>query len=205
MTTDLVFGAIADDDTGASDLAGMLAEQGVRTLLVLDLPDVDQFITWSERYEAVVMAERTRNIATNAAAKRTQQALQLLAKRRPRVVQIKYCSTFDSSPEGNIGPTIDAAMEELNEPFTVALPALPVNGRTTYQGYHFVHEQLLSDSPMRNHPLTPMTNPDLVDLLGRQTRHRVSLAPYQEVEGGRDRLKQYFNELREQGVEIALT
>jgi uncharacterized protein YgbK (DUF1537 family) len=140
MTADLVFGAIADDDTGASDLAGMLAEQGVRTLLVLDLPGSDQFIQWSQGYEAVVMAERTRNIAPGAAAQRTHQALQLLAKRRPRVVQIKYCSTFDSTAAGNIGQTIDAAMNELNEAFTVALPALPVNGRTTYQGYHFVHE-----------------------------------------------------------------
>src|SRR5215216_1520575 len=205
MTANIVFGAIADDDTGASDLAGMLAEQGVRTLLVLDLPRTDQFLEWSEGYDAVVMAEQTRNIATNAAAQRTHQALQLLAKRRPRVVQIKYCSTFDSTAEGNIGPTIDAAMDELNEAFTVALPALPVNGRTTYQGYHFVHQQLLSDSPMRDHPLTPMTNPNLVDVLGRQTRRRIGLALYQEVERGPDRLKQCFDELREQGVEIALT
>src|SRR5215216_8012294 len=106
MTADLVFGAIADDDTGASDLAGMLAEQGVRTLLVLDLPNSDQFMEWSQGYEAVVMAERTRNIAPGAAAQRTREALQLLAKRQPRVVQIKYCSTFDSTPDGNIGQTI---------------------------------------------------------------------------------------------------
>ena len=201
---DLVFGAIADDDTGASDLAGMLAEQGVRTLLVLDLPDVDQFIKWSNGYKAVVMAERTRNIAAGLAAQRTRQALHLLAKRQPRVIQIKYCSTFDSTAEGNIGQTIDAAMDELNETFTVALPALPVNGRTTYQGYHFVHEQLLSDSPMRDHPLTAMTTSNLVDLLGRQTRRRVGLAPYREVERGPDRLKQCFDVLRERGVEIAL-
>ena len=205
MTADLVFGAIADDDTGASDLAGMLAEQGVRTLLVLDLPDVDQFIEWSQGYAAVVMAERTRNIAARLAAQRTHEALQLLLKRQPRVIQIKYCSTFDSTTEGNIGQTIDAAMDELNETFTIALPALPVNGRTTYQGYHFVHEQLLSDSPMRDHPLTAMTNPNLVDLLGRQTRRRVGLAPYREVERGVDGLKQCFDVLRERGVEIALT
>src|SRR5829696_1207937 len=205
MTADLVFGAIADDDTGASDLAGMLAEQGVRTLLVLDLPDVDHFLEWSHGYAAVVMAERTRNLAAGLAAQRTHEALQLLTKRKPRVIQIKYCSTFDSTTEGNIGQTIDAAMDEVNETFTVALPALPVNGRTTYQGYHFVHEQLLSDSPMRDHPLTAMTNPNLVDLLGKQTRRRVGLAPYCEVERGVDGLKQCFDVLRERGVEIALT
>jgi len=205
MTADLVFGAIADDDTGASDLAGMLAEQNVRTLLILDLPDSDRFIEWSQGYEAVVMAERTRNIAPGLAAQRTREALRLLAKREPRVVQIKYCSTFDSTAAGNIGPTVDAAMNELNEAFIIALPALPVNGRTTYQGYHFVHEQLLSDSPMRDHPLTPMTNPNLVDLLTKQTRRRVGLAPYREVARGTARLKRCFDELREQGVEIALT
>src|SRR5829696_2701382 len=205
MTTDIVFGAIADDDTGASDLAGMLAEQGVRTLLVLDLPDTDQFMAWSQGYEAVVMAERTRNVAAALAAQRTHEALQILAKRRPRVGQIKYCSTFDSTPEGNIGQTIDAAMDELNEAFTVALPALPVNGRTTYQGYHFVHGQLLSDSPMRDHPLTPMTNSNLVDLLGRQSHRRVGLAAHRDVARGPDILKQRFDELREQGFEIALT
>src|SRR5215212_4327746 len=205
MTADFVFGAIADDDTGASDLAGMLAEQGVRTLLVLDLPDVDQFIEWSQGYAAVVLAERTRNIAAVLAAQRTREALQLLATRQPRLIQIKYCSTFDSTAEGNIGQSIDAAMDELNETFTVALPALPVNGRTTYQGYHFVHEQLLSDSSMRDHPLTPMTNPNLVDLLGRQTRCRVGLAPYREVARGPDGLKQCFDVLRDHGVEIALT
>lgn len=94
----------------------------------------------------------------------------------------------EAAPEGNIGPTIDAALDELGEDFTVAVPALPVNGRTTYQGYHFVHRRLLSDSPMRHHPLTPMTNPGLVELLGRQTRRRVGLAPYAEVEAGVERL-----------------
>jgi 3-dehydrotetronate 4-kinase len=94
------------------------------------------------------------------------------------VIAIKYCSTFDSTAEGNIGPSIDAAMDELGESFTVALPALPVNGRTTYLGYHFVGTQLLSESPMRNHPLTPMTEPNLVRHLQSQTRRRVGLARY---------------------------
>ena len=112
------------------------------------------------------MAEGTRNLPPVEARARTRHAIRLLKSQDPRAFQLKYCSTFDSTPEGNIGPTIDAALEELNEDFTVALPALPVNGRTTYQGYHFVHGQLLSDSPMREHPLTPMTDPDLVRLLG---------------------------------------
>src|SRR3712207_6328295 len=117
------------------------------------------------------MAEGTRNLAPAVAYERTRAAVRLLRERRPRLFQIKYCSTFDSTPEGNIGPSIDAALDELGEEFTVALPALPVNGRTTYQGHHFVHRQLLSDSPMRRHPLTPTTNPNQI---GRATcRERV--------------------------------
>lgn len=200
----LLFAAVADDDTGASDLAGMLAGHSVRTLLVIDLPAPEQFLEWSEGYAAVVMAEATRNAAPSAAYERTRAAVRLLRAREPRLFQIKYCSTFDSTPEGNIGPSLDAALDELGEEFTVAVPALPVNGRTTYQGYHFVHRQLLSDSPMRRHPLTPMTNPDLVDLLGRQTRRRVGLASYADVEAGPERLRERFAELRREGVAVAV-
>ncbi|HEY0173398.1 MAG TPA: 3-oxo-tetronate kinase [Pyrinomonadaceae bacterium] len=200
----LLFAAVADDDTGASDLAGMLAEHGVRTLLVIDLPSAEQFLRWSEGYQAVVMAEGTRNAAPAVAYERTRAAVRALRAREPRLFQIKYCSTFDSTPEGNIGPTIDAALDELGEEFTVAVPALPVNGRTTYQGYHFVHRRLLSDSPMRHHPLTPMTNPNLVELLSRQTRRRVGLASYAEVEAGAERLGECFRELRREGVQVAL-
>ncbi|HEY9282919.1 MAG TPA: 3-oxo-tetronate kinase [Pyrinomonadaceae bacterium] len=203
-TERLLFAAVADDDTGASDLAGMLAERGVATLLVIDLPPAETFLEWSEGYQAVVLAEATRNAAPAAAYERTRAAIRLLQARRPRLFQIKYCSTFDSTPEGNIGPSVDAALDELGEDFTVAVPALPVNGRTTYQGYHFVRRQLLSDSPMRHHPLTPMTNPDLVDLLGRQTRRRVGLAAYRDVEAGPDALRERFRELRREGVGVAI-
>ena len=200
----LLFAAVADDDTGASDLAGMLAGQGLRTLLIIDLPTTEQFAEWSNGYHAVVMAEGTRNLPPEAARERTLAALRILKARDPRIFQIKYCSTFDSTPEGNIGTTLDAALDELKETFTIAVPALPVNGRTTYQGYHFVNGQVLSDSPMRDHPLTPMTNSNLVELLRRQTKRRVGLAPYNEVEGGVERLKKCFADLREQGVGIAI-
>jgi uncharacterized protein YgbK (DUF1537 family) len=200
----LAFAAVADDDTGASDLAGMLAEQRLRTLLVIDLPTEEQFLRWSEGYHAVVMAEGTRNLSPAIAYERTQAAIRLLRLRDPRVFQIKYCSTFDSTSEGNIGQSIDAALDELQEDFTIALPALPVNGRTTYQGYHFVHHQLLSDSPMRDHPLTPMTNPNLIRLLGQQTKRKVGLASYTEVEAGEEQLRLCFETLRAEGCQIAI-
>jgi uncharacterized protein YgbK (DUF1537 family) len=204
MSDRLLFGAVADDDTGASDLAGMLAEQRLRTLLVIDLPEQRQLEEWSAGQHAIVMAEGTRNLRADEARTRTRDAIRLLKSRDPRVFQLKYCSTFDSTPEGNIGPTIDAALEELCEEFTVALPALPVNGRTTYQGYHFVHERLLSDSPMREHPLTPMTDANLVRHLGRQTDRRVGLAPYDSVEAGAEELARRFERLRADGVSIAI-
>jgi len=200
----LTFASVADDDTGASDLAGMLADQDVRTLLVIDLPETDRLLEWSRGCQAVVMAEGTRSIDPHLAYERTREAIRLLEPLAPRVLQIKYCSTFDSSPAGNIGPTIDAALDELGEDFTIVVPALPVNGRTTYMGYHFVHRQLLSDSPMRHHPLTPMTNPNLVDFLGRQTRRKVGLAAYPVVEAGAGRLREQFEELRRQGTAMAV-
>ena len=201
---ELVFAAVADDDTGASDLAGMLAGHGLRTLLVIDLPTTNQLHEWSDGYDAIVMAEGTRNLPHAEARERTCAALRLVEAKRPRVLQIKYCSTFDSTAEGNIGAQIDAALDETGESFTIALPALPVNGRTTYQGYHFVLGRLLSDSPMRDHPLTPMTNPDLVDLLSRQTTRRVGLAAYADLEGGEGQLRERLEILQGQGIEIAI-
>lgn len=169
-----VFCAAADDDTGATDLAGMLSEEGLRTVLVVD-GDPKR---WSAGYDAVIVGTGSRALPAAEAYSRTRDAVRKLRALAPRVIQIKYCSTFDSTAEGNIGSSIDAAMDELGEPFTVALPALPVNGRTTYMGHHFVYRQLLSASPIRDHPLTPMRNPDLVTHLQSQTKRRVGLVTY---------------------------
>lgn len=200
----LLFAAIADDDTGASDLAGMLAERGVRTLLVIDIPEPEQLAAWLEGFDAAVMAVGTRNIDAGAARERTVEAIRRLRLLEPEMFALKYCSTFDSTERGNIGPAIDAAMTELGADFTIALPALPVNGRTTYMGHHFVWDKLLSDSPMRYHPLTPMKNPNLVDFLARQTARKVGLAAYPAVDAGEERLRAEFETLRARGVEIAI-
>ena len=152
---------------------------------------------WTRGYDAAVIGAGTRALAPREAYERTRAAVRLLARRKPRVLEIKYCSTFDSTTEGNIGPSLDAAMDELGEAFTVALPALPVNGRTTYMGHHFVGRQLLSDSSMRNHPLTPMTNPNLVSHLQSQTRRKVGMAAWPVTREALDRL-------RGEGVEIAV-
>lgn len=188
-----VFCAVADDDTGATDLAGMLSEEELRTVLVVD----GEPERWSAGYDAVILGVGSRALPAKEAYSRTREATKKLRALAPRVLEIKYCSTFDSTTEGNIGPSLDAAMDELGEPFTVALAALPVNGRTTYMGHHFVHRQLLSESPMRSHPLTPMRNPDLVSHLQRQTRRRVGLAAYPVTRAKLD-------SLRGEGVEIAI-
>lgn len=201
----VLFGAVADDDTGATDLAGMLADQGVRAVLVIDLPSPAQLAAWAQECNAVVLGLGTRALTPAAAYSRMREGVRLLQTLRPEVVQVKYCSTFDSTAEGNIGPSIDAALDELGEDFTIALPALPVNGRTTYMGYHFVGEQLLSDSPMRHHPLTPMTHPNLVAHLQTQTRRKVGLASYPEVCAGAARLRERFDRLRGSGIGIAIT
>ncbi len=188
-----VFCAAADDDTGATDLAGMLSEGGLRTVLVVD-GDPER---WSGGYDAVILGTGSRALPPADAHAQTREAVKKLRALRPRVIEIKYCSTFDSTTEGNIGQSLDAAMDELGEPFTVALPALPVNGRTTYMGHHFVNGQLLSDSPMRNHPLTPMRNSNLVSHLQSQTRRRVGLASYPVTRAKLD-------VLQESGVQIAI-
>src|SRR5690348_2640011 len=200
----LVFAAIADDDTGASDIAGMLAAEGMRTIVVLDSAAPAQLRAWSMDADALVLAAATRAVKPEEANARTRSALELVRPLRPRVVGIKYCSTFDSTPQGNIGPSIDAAMDLLGQTFTVAVPALPVNGRTTYMGYHFVGQQLLSESSMRHHPLNPMTNSNLVSHLQAQTRRRVGLAPLPAVRRGVEALRQEFKALQHDGVSIAV-
>ena len=198
------FAAVADDDTGATDLAGMLAERGMRAVLLLDQPSGEEFECWTKHADAVVIGTASRSINPAEAYRRTRDAVRLLQSKHPEVLAIKYCSTFDSTEAGNIGQSIDAAMDESGAEITVALPALPVNGRTTYMGYHFVGRQLLSDSPMRNHPLNPMTNPNLVAHLQRQTKQRVGLVAFPDIQEGPVRVQNRLRELKTEGFGIAV-
>jgi uncharacterized protein YgbK (DUF1537 family) len=200
----LLFAAVADDDTGASDLAGMFADQGVPVVLVLDPEPGDDLAQWAADARGVVFATAARALPRDLAAARTLAAFDCAKTLDPRQYLLKYCSTFDSTEEGNIGPTLDAALATLGESFTIAFPALPVHGRTTYCGYHFVKGQLLSDSPMRLHPLNPMTNPNLVDFLQRQTRRPVGLTPYEIVQQGPDAIRRHWSLLRSQQIGISI-
>lgn len=186
----MLFAAIADDFTGGSDLAGMLFEQGVRTVLLFGSGAIPS------GYDAAVVCLKTRSIGAGEARRLTREALARLTEHRPRQVQFKYCSTFDSTPEGNIGPVIDELMAALGTEYTVAVPALPVNGRTQYLGHLFVNGVPLNESSMRHHPLNPMMDSNLVRWLQRQTTRRVGLVALPDVRSGRFAV--------EPGVEVAI-
>lgn len=201
--TDLFVGAIADDDTGAADLAGMLAEQGMRAAVGLDTV-TPQLCTRAAGCDAVVIGTASRSLQPKEAYSRTRVAARALQSLSPKRLAVKYCSTFDSTPEGNIGPSVDAAMDVTGERFTVALPALPALGRTTYMGYHFVGRQLLSDSSLRNHPLNSMKNANLLSHLSTQTSRRLGLVTFSEVQNGPASVRSALHRLQQERVEIAL-
>lgn len=198
------FAAIADDVTGGSDLAGMLCEQGVRTLQLFGVPDATLLSGMNGGHDAVVVCLKSRSVPPADAVAMTLEALDRLQVLHPAQVQFKYCSTFDSTREGNIGPVTEALLDRLGVPFTVAVPALPVNGRTQYLGHLFVNGQLLSESPLRHHPLNPMDDPFLVRHLQAQTSRRVGLVPLPIVQAGPEAIRAEFARLQDDGIAMAL-
>jgi uncharacterized protein YgbK (DUF1537 family) len=195
----MILGIIADDFTGATDVASMLVGAGVPTVQVLGVPSGDL-----PPAGAVVIALKTRTVAAKDAVDQSLRALQALRHAGARHVYFKYCSTFDSTPQGNIGPVTEALMRALGVEFTIACPALPANGRTVYQGHLFVGEQLLSDSGMREHPLTPMTDANLVRVLQAQTSLAVGLLPWSVVRRGPEAVGEAMRQLHAQGKAIAI-
>lgn len=177
-----VLGCIADDFTGASDLASFLVKGGMTTLQTSGVPDRPL----QEPAQALVVALKTRTSSVEQAVKDSLGAVAWLREQGCTRFYFKYCSTFDSTPAGNIGPVIDAMLEHLNLVHALVCPALPQNGRTVYQGHLFVDDQLLENSPLRDHPLTPMRESRLSDILAPQVeeKHRahIRLAPFGELE-----------------------
>ncbi|MEN6545827.1 MAG: four-carbon acid sugar kinase family protein, partial [Armatimonadia bacterium] len=169
-----------DDFTGASDQAGMLARAGASSLLILS----DRYPVDPTDWDAITYATRLRSIPVPEARRQARRLLKRAQSLQPRMVQYKYCSTFDSTPEGNIGPILDVALDLFNLRGAIVVPALPVNGRTTYQGHHFVHGLPLNESPMRHHPLNPMTDSSLLRWLRQQTPRPIALIPYETVQRG---------------------
>jgi uncharacterized protein YgbK (DUF1537 family) len=193
----LLLGCIADDFTGATDLANTLVKAGMRTVQLLGVPAHDLAVPDAD---CIIVALKSRSNPASEAVAMSLAALEWLRKRGAQQYYFKYCSTFDSTDQGNIGPVADALLDALGEDFTVFNPAFPTNKRTVYKGYLFVGDELLSESGMRNHPLTPMTDPSLTRVLQRQTKHRVGLLQYATVVSGAAAVHKGLGELRAQGV-----
>ncbi len=197
----LLLGCIADDNTGATDLASMLVAHGMRTIQIIGVPGEAEP---APDADAVVVALKSRTTPVQAAVAESLAAFAWLRSAGATQFFFKYCSTFDSTDDGNIGPVAEALLDALGEDFTIACPAFPANGRTVYKGYLFVGDVLLSESGMRNHPLTPMTDANLVRVLGRQTRGEVGLVDHGTVARGPDAIARRFDELRVAGSRFAI-
>ena len=196
----LLLGCIADDFTGGTDLAGMLVKAGMRTVQMIGVPSgpIDADV------DAVVIALKSRTNPVEDAIAESLSALKWLQGAGCRQIYFKYCSTFDSTPKGNIGPVAEALMSALGANFTIACPAFPVNGRTIYKGHLFVGDILLSDSGMRHHPLTPMTDANLVKVLQAQIKGKAGLVDYQVVRQGPAAIKARFEQLKADGCTFAV-
>jgi len=193
----LLLGCVADDFTGATDLASTLVKGGMRTVQLLGVPRRGLNVPDSD---AIVIALKSRSNAADEAVMMSLAALDWLRQNGARQYYFKYCSTFDSTDKGNIGPVADAMLDVLDVKFTVFNPAFPTNKRTVYKGHLFVGDELLSDSGMRHHPLNPMTDSSLVRVLERQSRNRVGLIQYETVERGVEAVRDQFQKLSEQGI-----
>jgi len=198
----LTLGVIADDFTGATDVASMLVRAGLRTVQRIGVPHDDDMPPPDA--DALVVALKTRTVPAADAVRESLAALRWLQRAGMRQCYFKYCSTFDSTPAGNIGPVAEALMDALNTDFTLACPAFPENGRTIFRGHLFVGEQLLSDSGMRDHPLTPMHDANLVRVLQAQCRRKVGLIRHDTVALGAAAVRARVDALRAEGCGLAI-
>jgi uncharacterized protein YgbK (DUF1537 family) len=192
-----ILGVIADDFTGATDIAGMLVKGGMRTIQTIGVPAKG---TIPDDVDAVVVALKSRSIAARDAVKQSLDALRTLQDAGCTRFFFKYCSTFDSTDDGNIGPVGDALLDALGAPQAIYCPAFPENGRTIFFGHLFVGNLLLSDTHMRHHPLNPMTDSSLVRVLARQTKHKVGLVALKQVQAGSATLRAALDALSKDGV-----
>ncbi len=204
----ILLGCIADDFTGATDLANNLVRAGMRVVQMIGVPD--RPLDSPHRIDAVVIALKSRTVAPDEAVAQSLAALRWLRAQSAEQFYFKYCSTFDSiftgdaGKRGNIGPVTDALMDALGCDFTIATPAFPDNLRTVFKGYLFIDDMLLSESGMKDHPLTPMTDANLVRVLQAQTAHKVGLIDHSVVAKGADAISQRIAQLRKDGVGIAV-
>jgi len=196
----MLLGCIADDFTGATDLANNLVRGGMRTVQTIGVPSG----ALAGDADAVVVALKSRTVAAGEAVAQSLAALEWLRGAGCRQFYFKYCSTFDSTPQGNIGPVAEALMDALGANIAIACPAFPTNARTIYMGRLFVGELPLAESGMRDHPLTPMTDSNLVRVLQAQSRGKVGLAAWTAVSAGEQAIRARLAALEAAGVRLAV-
>lgn len=196
-----ILGCVADDFTGATDLANNLVRGGMRTVQLIGVPGPE---TEVPDVDAIVVALKSRTNPAAEAVDMSVAALDWLKAAGCRRFLFKYCSTFDSTDDGNIGPVADALLDRLGADFTIACPAFPETGRTIFKGHLFVGDQLLSDTHMRHHPLTPMTDSNLVAVLGRQTARKVGLIQHRDIQGGVETIRAKVDALKAEGCGYAI-
>jgi 3-dehydrotetronate 4-kinase len=199
----LLLGCVADDITGATDMALMLAGNGMRTVQVIGVPPAGRPLPDAD---AIVVALKSRTIPAAQAVAQSLEAATRLTGAGARQLFFKYCSTFDSTDDGNIGPVAEALLDHLRADFAIACPAFPENRRTVYKGHLFVGDVPISESSMRDHPLTPMRDANLVRVLGRQCggASGVGLVPWETVIQGPEAMRAAFAELRGAGRRLAI-
>ena len=197
-----LLGCIADDFTGATALANMLVRGGMRTVQSIGIPTAEMAAGLDA--DAIVIALKSRTTPAAEAVEESLAALEWLRERGCEQIFFKYCSTFDSTAAGNIGQVSEALLDKLGSDFTLACPAFPENGRTIFRGHLFVQDQLLSECGMQNHPLTPMTDANLVRVLQSQTQQKVGLLRYDSIAKGVEGVRSKIAELRADGVKMAI-
>ena len=197
-------GIIGDDFTGSSDIANNLKKSGMQVSMYAGVPNLLPEEIKKEQTDAAVIALKTRTIPIEDAIRESLEALSWLKGCGCEQFIFKYCSTFDSTKEGNIGPVTDAIMEELNTDFTIACPSFPDAGRTVYFGHMFVNGKPLNESGMENHPLTPMTDHNLVRWLGHQTKNNVGLIDFETISKGENSVKEKIRNLKTDGYKYAI-
>lgn len=197
----LALGCVADDYTGASDLANTLTRAGLRTVQTIGLPADDLALPEAD---AVVVALKTRSGPAAEAVARSRAAEAWLRARGAGHVMFKVCSTFDSTPAGNIGPVMDALRADAGEPIALVTPAFPETGRSVYQGHLFVGALPLNESPLKDHPLNPMRDADLVRVLAAQSAGAVGLIDVATVARGAQAVAARLDALAAEGKRAAI-
>ena len=197
----VLLGCVGDDSTGSTDLANTLVKNGFRTVQLIGVPEKGLEVPEAE---CIVVALKSRTAPIKEAVDESLQAMEWLQGAGAKQFFFKYCSTFDSTEEGNIGPVTEAMLAACDGDLTIVCPAFPETGRSIYKGHLFVGDALLSDTHMATHPLTPMTDSNLVRFLGKQTGLKVGLVQMSDVAKGADAIRAAFDALKADGVKIAV-